>query len=324
VLNCGPTKQLTPGGRADDDDPMQILRTPDERFADLPDFPFEPHYARIPDLEGGTLRVHHLDEGRADGPVVLLMHGEPSWSYLYRHMIPVLVDAGFRCIAPDLVGLGRSDKPAEMTDHTYARHVEWMGSLLFDHLDLRDITFFGQDWGGLIGLRLVAAQPDRYARVVVANTGLPDGTQRPSEAFLAWQKFSQETPELPIGKLINAACVRDLSPAEISAYEAPFPDQSHTACARTLPSLVPTSPDDPEAAANQAAWEVLRRFDKPFLCAFSDNDPVTAGGERAFIGRVPGTEGQPHTTIEGGGHFLQEDKGPEIARLIIDFVGSTK
>jgi len=303
---------------------MKILRTPDERFADLPDFPFEPRYAEIPDLDGGALRVHYLDEGPADGSVVLLMHGEPSWCYLYRHMIPVLVDAGFRCIAPDLVGLGRSDKPTEMTDYTYARHVEWMASLLFDHLDLRGITFFGQDWGGLIGLRLVAAQPDRYARVVVANTGLPDGTQRPSEAFLAWQKFSQETPELPIGKLINAACVRDLSPAEIAAYEAPFPDQSHTACARILPSLVPTSPDDPEAPANVAAWDVLRGFNKPFLCAFSDNDPVTAGGERAFIGRVPGTEGQPHTTIEGGGHFLQEDKGPEIARLIVDFIDSTK
>jgi len=303
---------------------MDILRTPDDRFADLPDFPFAPHYAEIPDLEGGTLRVHYIDEGPADAPVVLLMHGEPSWSYLYRHMIPVLFQAGLRCVAPDLVGLGRSDKPTKMTDYTYARHVEWMKSLIFGHLDLRDITFFGQDWGGLIGLRLVAADPDRYARVVVGNTGMPDGNQKPSEAFLAWQKFSQESPEFPIGSIIGSASARTLSPGEIAAYEAPFPDDSYTACARIFPSLVPTSPDDPEAPANQAAWEVLRRFDRPFLCAFSDGDPVTAGGERAFIGHVPGAEGRPHTIIEGAGHFLQEDKGPEIARLIVDFVGSTK
>lgn len=303
---------------------MDKLRTPDDRFTDLPDYPFAPHYAEIPDHDGGTLRVHYLDEGSPDAPAVLLMHGEPSWSYLYRHMIPVLVDAGLRCVAPDLVGLGRSDKPTKMTDYTYARHVEWMKSLVFDCLDLSGITFFGQDWGGLIGLRLVAADPDRYARLVVANTGMPDGNQKPSEAFLAWQKFSQESPEFPIGNLISTACARNLSPAEIAAYEAPFPDDSYTACARIFPSLVPTSPDDPEAPANQAAWDVLRGFDRPVLCAFSDGDPVTAGGERAFIDQVPGVQGQPHTTIEDAGHFLQEDKGPEIARLIVDFIESTK
>ena len=319
-----PLEQLTSIAAGHDDGPMKTLRTPDDRFSNLPDFPFEPNYGEIPDLDGGTLRVHYLDEGPADGPVVLLMHGEPSWSFLYRHMIPVLADAGFRCVAPDLVGLGRSDKPTEMSDYTYARHVAWMSALLFDQLDLHGITFFGQDWGGLIGLRLVASQPDRYDRVVIANTGMPDGNQQPSEAFLAWQKFSQESPEFPIGNLINAACVRELSTDEIAAYAAPFPDDSYTACARIFPSLVPTSPDDPEAPANLAAWDVLLEFDKPFLCAFSDGDPVTAGGERAFLGRVPGTNGQPHTTIQGAGHFLQEDKGPEIARLIVDFIESTR
>ncbi len=299
---------------------MEILRTPDERFADLADFAFEPHYAEIPDLEGGTLRVHYLDEGPADAAPVLLMHGEPSWCYLYRHMIPVLVDAGYRCIAPDLVGLGRSDKPTKTSDHTYARHVDWMSSLVFGRLDLHDITFFGQDWGGLIGLRLVAADPGRFARVVVANTGLPDGSLQLTEAFTAWQKFSRESPEFPIGKIIDSACDRDLTAAEIAAYDAPFPDDSFTVGARILASLVPTTVDDPEAGANQMAWEVLHRFDKPFLCLFSDGDPVTAGGERAFIGHVPGAEGQPHTTIEAAGHFLQEDKGPEIAGHIVEFI----
>jgi len=302
---------------------METLRTPDHCFSDLSGFYFEPQQSQISDFEGGRLRVHYLDEGPPDASTVLLMHGEPSWCYLYRHMIPVLVDAGYRCIAPDLVGLGRSDKPTKMSDHTYARHVEWMRSLLFTNLDLHDITYFGQDWGGLIGLRLVATEPDRYSRVVISNTGLPDGTREPGDAFVAWQKFSQESPVFPIGNIIDGACNRDLTPAEIAAYNAPFPDDSYTACARILPSLVPTRPDDPESGANQAAWNVLRQFDKPFLCAFSDGDPVSAGGEQAFIGHVPGAEGQPHTTIEGAGHFLQEDKGPEIAHMIVDFIEAT-
>ncbi len=302
---------------------MEILRTPDERFTDLPGFDYHPNYTEISDLDGGTLRIHYLDEGPKTAPPILLMHGEPSWCYLYRHMIPTLVEAGYRCIAPDLVGLGRSDKPSKTSDYTYARHVGWMSALIFDHLDLHDITYFGQDWGGLIGLRLVAADPDRYSRVMVANTGLPDGTMKASKAFLAWQKFSQESPVFPVGKLINAACARELSPEEIAAYDAPFPDDSYKACARIFPSLVPTRPDDPEAPANQAAWESLRKFDKPFMCAFSDGDPVSAGGERAFIGHVPGTDGQSHTTIEAAGHFLQEDKGPIIARLIVTFIRSS-
>ncbi len=302
---------------------MHTLRTPDERFADLPDFPFEPHYADIDDGDGGTLRVHYLDEGAADAAPVLLLHGEPSWSYLYRHMIPPLVAAGHRVIVPDQVGFGRSDKPTEPTDYSYARHVAWMSSLIFDVLDLRDCTFFGQDWGGLIGLRLVAAQPDRFARVAVGNTGLPDGSGTPSEAFMQWQQFSQTTPVFPVGDIINGATTTDLAPEIIAAYDAPFPDDSYKAGARIWPSYVPTSTDDPEAPANRAAWDVLRTFEKPFLCCFSDQDPVTKGGDAAFLARVPGTAGQAHTTIEGGGHFLQEDRGPELAQVLIDFIGAT-
>lgn len=301
---------------------MQVLRTPDERFANLPDFPFEPHYAEIDDGEGGVLRVHCLDEGPRDAAPVLLLHGEPSWSYLYRHMVPPLVAAGHRVIVPDQVGFGRSDKPSEQGDYSYARHVAWMSSLIFGALDLADITFFGQDWGGLIGLRLVAAQPDRFARVAVGNTGLPTGDRPPSDAFLAWQEFSQTAPVFPIGAIINGGTVTELSAEVIAAYDAPYPDDSYKAGARIWPSFVPTSPDDPEAPANRAAWEVLERFDRPFLCCFSDADPITGGGEKAFIGRVPGTAGQSHTTIEGAGHFLQEDAGPQLAQVLIDFIAS--
>jgi haloalkane dehalogenase len=302
---------------------MDALRTPDDRFVDLPDFPFAPHYAEIDDGEGGRLRVHYLDEGPADGEVVLLMHGEPSWCFLYRTMIPVLVDAGLRCIAPDLVGFGRSDKPVGRDDYTYARHVEWMRQLVFDVLGLQSLTLVGQDWGGLIGLRLVGEHPDRFARVVVANSGLPSGDRPLSDAFMAWQKFSQETPQFPVGAIVNGGCASDLSPDVIAAYDAPFPDDSHTAGARIFPTLVPTGPDDPAAAANKAAWETLAAFERPFLTAFSDSDPITGGGDAVFLRTVPGTAGQPHTTIVGAAHFLQEDKGPELAQVIRDFIAKT-
>jgi haloalkane dehalogenase len=296
---------------------MNALRTPDEQFDALPDFPFHPHYATTAD----GLRVHYLDEGPPDAAPVLLLHGEPSWSFLYRKMIPVLTAAGHRVVAPDLVGFGRSDKPTDASDYSYQRLVDWTGQLVFDHLDLRDITFFGQDWGGLIGLRLVAADPDRFARVVVANTGLPTGERPPNEAFLAWQSFAQDTKDFPVGRIISGGCATPLDESAVAAYDAPFPEDAYKTGPRTLPSLVPTSVDDPAHDANVKAWEVLRAFDRPFLCAFSDGDPITKGGERAFIGHVPGAEGQPHTTIQGGGHFLQEDKGEELAAVIVGFIG---
>jgi haloalkane dehalogenase len=248
------------------------------------------------------------------------MHGEPSWSYLYRHMIPVLVEAGLHCVAPDLVGFGRSDKPTERADYSYARHVEWMRALLLDHLGLGDATLVGQDWGGLIGLRVLAENPERFARVVIANTGLPTGDDRVTDAFLAWQRFSQETEVFPVGGLINGGTLSDLSPEVIAAYDAPFPDDSYKAGARVFPVLVPTSPADPASEANRAAWQVLESWEKPFLTAFSDGDPITAGGEAVFQRRVPGAQGRPHVTIAGGGHFLQEDRGPELAGVVARFI----
>ena len=298
---------------------MKILRTPDERFAALPGYPFAPHYAEISD----GLRVHYVDEGPSDAAPVLLLHGEPSWSFLYRKMVPVLVAAGHRVVAPDLVGFGRSDKPADQADYSFQRHVDWMSELVFDRLDLRGITFFGQDWGSLVGLRLVAAEPDRFARVVIGNGGLPTGDRPPNKAFLAWQNFAATSEDFPIGGIIAGGCASRPSDDVIAAYDAPFPDDTYKAGARIFPTLVPTSPDDPAHDANVKAWETLRAFDKPFLCTFSDGDPITKGGERQFIGVVPGTDGQQHTTIEGGGHFLQEDKGAELAQVIADFIART-
>ncbi len=302
---------------------MHVLRTPDDRFVELADYPFEPHYAEVGDaVADGTLRVHYIDEGPADAAAILLLHGEPSWSYLYRKMIPPLVAAGHRVIAPDLVGFGRSDKPSEQGDYTYARHVAWMTELVVDHLDLTGATFFGQDWGGLVGLRVVAEHPDRFDRVVIGNTGLPTGDAPMSPAFLAWQKFSQETPVFDVGFLIQSATITTLSAAEVAAYDAPFPDDSYKAGARIFPSLVPTGPDDPAAAANRAAWEVFEQWRKPFVTCFSDSDPITGGGDGIFHRRVPGAAGQPHVTIERAHHFFQEDASPALAQLLIDVIGA--
>ena len=302
---------------------MDVLRTPDERFEGLAGYPFEPHHVEIDDGDGGRLRVHHVDEGPADGPVVLLLHGEPSWSYLYRTMIPVLVDAGLRAVAPDLVGFGRSDKPARREDYTYQRHVDWLRRTVFDELDLRDVTLVCQDWGGLLGLRLVAEHPERFAAVVAANTFLPTGEAAPNEAFLSWQRFSQEVPEMPIGTIVQGATVTELPPEVVAAYDAPFPDETYKEGARQFPVLVPTTPDDPGAVVNREAWLSLERFDRPFLTAFSDQDPVTKGADAVLQRRIPGAAGQPHTTLAGGGHFLQEDVGPELARLVVDLVART-
>jgi haloalkane dehalogenase len=301
---------------------MKVLRTRDERFEGLPDFPFDPHYVEVPDGEGGLLRIHYVDENSKGEETVLLMHGEPSWSFLYRKMIPIIARAGHRVVAPDLVGFGRSDKPADRNDYTYQRHVDWMQAWL-EKVNLDRITLVGQDWGGLIGLRLVAENPDRFSRVVVANTGLPAGDLPITEAFLNWRKFSQESPEFEAGAILTMGCQTALPGEVIQAYNAPFPDDTYKEGARIFPSLVPIEPDDPAVPANRKAWDVLSRFEKPFLTAFSDGDPITGGGDAIFLARVPGTEGQPHTTIKGGGHFLQEDCGPEFAEVIVDFIAET-
>ena len=296
---------------------MDLLRTPDDCFRDLPGYAFEPRY-----VDAGGVRMHYLDEGPASAAPVLLLHGEPSWSFLYRKMIPVLVAAGHRVVAPDLVGFGRSDKPARREDYTYLRHVEWVTAAV-KALDLRDVTLFCQDWGGLIGLRLVAEQAARFARVVASNTGLPTGDQKVSEAFLAWQAFSQSVEALPVGKIIQTGCARPVAPEVIAAYDAPFPDESYKAGARKFPLLVPTRPDDPAADANRAAWRALERFDRPLLTAFSDSDPVTRGAEKPLQARVPGAAGQPHVTIAKAGHFVQEDAGEELAELVVGFIART-
>jgi haloalkane dehalogenase len=296
---------------------MDILRTPDERFANLPGYPFTPHYVEV-----DTLRIHYVDEGPPHAAPVLLLHGEPSWSYLYRKMIPLLTAAGHRVVAPDLVGFGRSDKPTQRQDYTYQRHVDWVRSLL-EQLNLRHITLVGQDWGGLIGLRLAAEHSDRFARIVAANTFLPTGDVPAGDAFLAWQRYSQETPDFHVGGIVRGGCVTDLTPEIIAAYNAPFPDDRYKAGARQFPILVPTSPDDPAAGPNRKAWDVLRRWQKPFLTAFSDSDPITHGADRVLQEAIPGATGPRHTTISGAGHFLQEDKGEDLARVIIEFLAAT-
>ncbi len=340
---------------------MRFKRTPDERFEDLVDYPFQPHYLEVDDTEGGKLRIHYLDEGPADGDVVLLLHGQPAWSYLYRHMIPPLVEAGFRVVAPDLVGFGRSDKPTQVEDYTYGRHVAWMSDWLLQ-LDLNDITVFFQDWGSLIGLRLVAAFPERFAGVVLANGGLPAGPI-PEEfataikaayeslpvvksteleacfrgtyegpvpgipGILYWRKFCAESEEIVqpgvvVGLISNEETETGPPTAEeIEAYNAPYPDGSYAAGPRRFPSLIPLLPDEAEVAENKAAWEVLKQFDKPFMCAFSDDDPVTAGGDKAFLEQVPGSRDVAHRTIGPAGHFLQQEQPSQCVQAILDITG---
>jgi haloalkane dehalogenase len=294
---------------------MKILRTPDEKFLNLPDYEFAANYLEIEEI-----RMHYLDEGPADADCVLLLHGEPSWSYLYRHMIPPIATANLRAIAPDLIGFGKSDKPARQHDYSYEHHVAWMKQLL-EKLDLRNITLFGQDWGALIGLRLAAENEDRFDRIVLANGALPTGDQEPPKSFRIWRAFARLTPWFPIGRIVQFGTVSDLPPEVVAAYDAPFPTSAYKAAARAFPKLVPTTPDDPAAPANRAAWEVLGKWRKPFLTAFSNRDPITRGMDKAFLERVPGTKNQPHTTIRDAGHFLQEDKGPELANVVIDFIG---
>jgi len=295
---------------------MQALRTPDARFENLLDYPFEPHYV---DIAG--LRMHYVDEGPAAADPVLLLHGEPSWSYLYRHMIPPLANAGMRVIAPDLIGFGRSDKPSKKDDYTYAVHVDWMQQFVVS-LDLNKITLFCQDWGSLIGLRVAAENEHRFSRIALGNGGLPTGDQQMPDAFMKWRTFALHSPYFPIGKLIQKATRSELSDEIVAAYDAPFPSRKYKAGARKFPALVPITPDDPASDANRAAWKIFGSWEKPFLTCFSDKDPITRGGDKVWQQHVPGAQGQPHTTIKNAGHFLQEDKGPEIAKLLIDFIHS--
>jgi haloalkane dehalogenase len=299
---------------------METLRTPDDRFDDVPDFPYAPRYCEISDGDGGTLRVAWVEDGPQGAAPVLMLHGEPSWSYLYRKMIPILAAAGHRVICPDLVGFGRSDKPTRREDHSYARHVEWMRAVAFDVLDLRDVTLVGQDWGGLIGLRLAAEHPERFARLVVANTGLPNGEQPMAEDWWRFRKAIAIAPDLNIGWFVQGGCLRQMSQQALEGYNAPFPDDSYCVGPRAMPGLVPISPDDPAAAANKAAWAKLSVSPTPMLVAFSDGDPITGPMAAIFQREMRGAQGIDHPTIHGAGHFLQEDAGEELANHIVEFL----
>lgn len=299
---------------------MRTLRTPEDRFVNVPDFDHQTKYAEVPDGDGGSLRVAYITDGPEHAAPVLLLHGEPSWSFLFRTVVPPLVDAGLRVVVPDLVGFGRSDKPTELHDHSYARHVEWMRALAFDVLDLRDATLVGQDWGGLIGLRLAAEHPDRFARLVTSNTGLPTGDQKMPDVWWRFRRSVERAAVLDIGRLVQNGCISTLPVGVQAAYDAPFPDESYKVGPRVMPTLVPTEPSDPAAAANRRAWAALCSWDKPFLVAFSDGDPITGGMAPVLRRSVPGAAGTEHAVIEGAGHFLQEDAGPRLGELVADFI----
>lgn len=293
---------------------MKTVRTPDSRFENLPAYDFIPNYV---DVDG--LRMHYVDEGPQDGHIVLLLHGEPSWSYLYRFMIPPLRAAGLRVIAPDLIGFGRSDKLTRKGDYSFAKHVAWMREFI-ERLDLNDITLFCQDWGSLIGLRIAAENEHRFARIAVGNGGLPTGDQQMPKAFNIWRAFARYSPWFPIGKIIQKGTITQLSDSTVAAYDAPFPSSKYKAGARAFPMLVPTTPDDPASDANRAAWKTFSEWQKPFLTTFSNRDPITRGGEVPWQETVPGARNREHVKIRNAGHFLQEDKGPELAEILIEFV----
>jgi haloalkane dehalogenase len=292
---------------------MRVLRTPEERFANLPDFPYEPRYATLAD----GLRMAYIEAGPADGPPVLLLHGEPTWSFLYRRVIPILVRAGARVLAPDLIGFGRSDKPADLADHSYARHVDWVRAFAFDALDLDGVSVVGHDWGGLIGLRVATEHADRIARIVATNTGLPTGDQEMPEVWLRFREAVRTAPALDVPRMVRAGCRTTPAPAVLTAYDAPFPDETYKMAARAMPGLVPVTPDDPASAANRAAWRRLSTWDKPFLVAFSDGDPITSAMAPVLRSVVPGAES---VTIAGAGHFVQEDAGDELGAAIAAFL----
>jgi haloalkane dehalogenase len=264
--------------------------------------------------------MHYLDEGPRAGRVVLLLHGEPTWCFLYRKMIPILTAAGLRAVAPDLIGFGRSDKPANESDYTYARHVGWTKSLV-ETLDLRDVTLFAQDWGSLIGLRLAAENAERFARIVIGNGVLPIADRPAPPAFHVWRAFARWSPVFPIGRIVASGCVSKLTAAERRAYDAPFPSAKYKAGARIFPALVPTRPDDPAIPANRAAWETFGRWDKPFLTLFGKNDPILGRADRVLQSHIPGAKDQPHERFWGG-HFVQEDRGDHLAKRIVAWLGS--
>ena len=319
-----------------------VVRTDPERFANLPDFDFEPHYRDLSNPYGETpLRMHYLDEGPRDAPVVLMAHGEPSWSYLYRKMVPVFAAAGLRAIAPDHIGFGKSDKLTLPAHYTFEQHVAWLRELVVG-LDLQHITLVGQDWGGPIGMAVLAREPERFARVVAANTmlhtaepelagritwanhSLDDGVQAVEASLLGWMLTSHRLEEFTAGMAVQSTVARGVGPEVLAAYDAPFPGEWHRAGMRQFPALIPVTAVDPGALINRATWRALAQWDRPFLTLFGDSDPPTRGWEAIFQERVPGAKGQPHQILERAGHFWQEDCGAEAAEIILEWMGGAQ
>ena len=292
----------------------EIIRTPENRFENLPGYPFKSNYQQV---ENG-LRMHYVDEGHNDDPVVLMLHGEPSWSYLYRKMIPILANQGYRAVAPDLIGFGKSDKLVSQDDYSYENHLQWLSTFI-EKLELKSIVLFCQDWGGLLGLRLITSMGNRFAMVVASNTFIPTGEVPMPESFIKWREFSQKSPEFNIGKVLDMGTLKDLSPEIIQAYNAPFPSEKYKAGARIFPMLVPVEKDEPEAINNRKAWQELLKWEKPFLTIWGDGDPIMRGADKVFQKYVPGTKNQPHTNLDAG-HFIQEEKGEELAELVVSFI----
>ena len=300
----------TPDGTA-------FVRTPEDRFAAIGDYPYEPRYATVDGLRMAYV-TSGPDASHQGTATILLLHGEPTWGYLYRKMIPHLTGAGHRVLVPDLIGFGRSDKPVERSAYTYAGHVEWMRSFLAATAAEQGggpLHLFGQDWGGLIGLRLAAESPDLFDRLILANTALPVG-ESPGAGFDFWRQFSQDVPFLDAGRLVDNATSNELTEAAVDAYRAPFPDELHMAGARRFPLLVPVAPDDPAVPANRAAWKVLEQWTKPVLTLWAPGDPVLGGLQPLMVERIPGAAGQPHAQFELASHFIQEDQGPALAEAI--------
>ncbi len=288
---------------------ISSLRTPETRFKRLPNYQFKPNYI---DITG--LRMHYVDEGPANADPVLMLHGEPTWSYLYRYMIPICAAAGHRVIAPDLIGFGKSDKPVKTSDYSYQSHLDWLLSFL-DQLELRNITLVCQDWGSLLGLRLAAENSDRFKAIVVGNGMLPTGEEKVAKAFKLWRAFALNSPWFPIARIVEFGSFKSFSKGERRAYNAPFPSSKYKAGTRAFPALVPTSPDNPATTANKAAWQELKQWTKPFLTTFSNGDPIFKGGDKYLQNNIPGCRNMPHITLKGG-HFLQEDSGTEFAQAI--------
>ncbi len=291
-----------------------ILETPLQRFENIKDFPFTPHYCQVDD----GLKMHYVDEGEKTGQLVLLLHGEPTWSYMYRHMIPPLIDQGYRVIAPDLIGFGKSDKFSDRSQYTYSNHLKWLKALIVD-LQMTSINMFCQDWGGLLGLRLVPEMPERFNKIIASNTVLPTGHVKMPEAFMFWRAYSQKSETFDMGKIIDSATVKPLSDDTKAAYNAPFPDETYKAGARQFPMIVPVAADDPECLSNKEAWAFLKTWKKPFLTIYGDEDMIMKGAEKFFQEMIPGAKDQPHKIIHAG-HFIQEDAGPYLAKAICQFL----